>query len=300
MSLFRSAMAVLALPVFVCPALAQSQTPTQFLAEFEQISPYEERIADSGDTILNVTLRPELAVELTSVPDERAQRDIGVSRDNLLTVGTRLYGSSNRRSLFCHILNDRLVGSGGTCFRDFDNDGAFEQGVKLEAPGLNTDVVIPNHLGNLYGATFAARERLRPAVTYRPVDTADTPNWPAHIYWYANVGRVDPEDYPVTLSFGIRSGTSGGGNVIGACTLRAIYAGEPITVYVYGNVIDVLGFDDRGDMRYRVRSNPDPVTMDMIYQFESRSAYVAIALAHNARELPCSDPAASAEPAYRT
>ncbi|WP_271077023.1 hypothetical protein [Aurantiacibacter sp. MUD61] len=273
------------------PGLAQSQTPTLFVAEFEQVPADEERVADSGDAILNVTLRPELVVELTSVPDERTQRDIGVARDALLTEGTRLYGSSNRRSLFCHIINDRLVASGGTCFRDFDNDGAFEQGVKLEAPSLDTDVVLLNQDGDWYGGTFVDRERLRPAITYRPVEAADVPTWPARIWWHANVNRVDPEDYPVVLTFGI-SEISSGGDVIGTCALRELYAGEPVTIHVYGNVIEVLGFEENGDMRYRVRSNPDPLTIGMIYQFESRNAYVGMALAHNARELPCNDPSA--------
>ena len=293
MSLFRFAMAASALPLLATPAFAQTQTPTQFVAEFTAAAPGEEQVLERGDAVLAISMRPELAVELTAVPDAASQRAIGVARDAPLTVGTRLYGSSNRRSLFCHIVNDRIAGSTGTCFRDFDNDGAFEQGVKLEAPSLNTDVVILNQSGEWHGGTFRDRERLRPAITYRPVPANEVQTWPARVTWAASVNKVDPEDYPVTLTFGIMEDEAGNGSdVIGQCYVNTIYAGSPVSVDFYGNRIDILGFTEDGNMRAVVTPNPAPQTVGLIYRFESRNAYVGMALAHNQRVLACSDPAA--------
>lgn len=278
------------------PAAAQTQTATRFVAEFAAEAPGEERIADNGDAMLTARIRPELAVELLEVPDEDSQRDIGASADNPLTVGTRLYGSSNRPSLYCHMITNRIVGSGGTCFRDFDGDGAFEQGVKLEAPGLSTDAVVLDQDGDWYGATFVDRARLRPPLAYRQVAAEDVPSWSARVSWSANVNRVDPEDYPVLLTFRISAGEEGEStSVIGECATRRLYDGEPVSLWFYGNEITVLGFDEHGDMRYVVRPAAQPESLGFIYQFESRSAYVGIALAHNANELPCPDPEAFTE-----
>ncbi len=283
--------AAVAVPaVLSVPAIAQTQTPTQFVATFAAETPGEERVIERSDPVLTVIMRPELTVELTSVPNEQTQRLIGVSAENPLSVGTRLYGSSNRRSLYCHIINDRLVGSGGTCFRDFDNDGAFEQGIELEAPGLETDVVVMANNGRWYGGTFVDRERLSPPVTYRPVAADDVANYPARIIWSADVNRIDPEDYPVTLTFSLADGEPGARtDVVGRCYLTAQYSGSPVSVNFYGNTIDVLGFTEDGSMRAVVRPVADETVVGMIYRFESRSAYVGIALARNARDLPCTD-----------
>lgn len=278
------------------PALAQTQTATRFVAEFSAEAVNEELVAERGDALLTARIRPELAVELLEVPDEDLQDDIGASRDNPLTVGTQLYGSSNRPSLYCHMITNRLVASSGTCFRDFDNDGAFEQGVKLEAPSLSTSVVLLDQEGDWYGGTFVDRERLRPPLAYQPVAAEVVPTWPARVSWLANVRRVDPEDYPVTLTFSISAGEEGEStSVIGECSTRRLYAGQPIHLWFYGNKITVLGFNEDGDMRYMVSPSEQPETLGFIYQFESRSAYVGIALAHNANELPCPDPEAFAE-----
>lgn len=290
------ALAVAGASLFAVPALAQTQTATRFVAEFSAEAVNEEMLADRDGTLLTARLRPELAVELVDVPDEDMQEALGVSRESPLAAGTRLYGSSNRPSLYCHMLTDRLVASSGTCFRDFDGDGAFEQGVKLEAPGLNTDVVLLDQDGDWYGGTFVDRERQRPPLAYRPVAAEDVPTWPARVSWYANVRRVDPEDYPVLLTFNIAMGDEGdNSDVIGQCATRRLYSGQPITLWFYGNKITVLGFNEDGDMRYTVSPAPQPETVGFIYQFESRSAYVGIALAHNATELPCPDPAAFTE-----
>ncbi|MEL1249418.1 hypothetical protein [Aurantiacibacter gilvus] len=278
------------------PVLAQTQTATRFVAEFSSEAANEELVAERGDALLTARIRPELAVELLEVPDADMQEDIGASRENPLAVGTLLYGSSNRPSLYCHMLTNRLVASSGTCFRDFDGDGAFEQGVKLEAPSLSTDVVLLDQDGDWYGGTFVDRERLRPPLSYRPVAAEDVPTWPARVSWSANVNRVDPEDYPVTLTFSISAREqSESTSVVGECSTRRLYASQPIHLWFYGNKITVLGFNEDGDMRYMVSPAAGPETLGFIYQFESRSAYVGIALAHNANELPCPDPAAFSE-----
>lgn len=269
------------------PAVAQTQTPTQFVAEFSVPSEGEELLAERGDPLLTVTMRPELVVELTAVPDEQTQRDIGISGDSLLEIGTRLYGSSNRRSLYCHTITDRLVGSSGTCFRDFNNDSAFEQGVKLEAPSLDTDVVILASNGEWHGGTFVDRERLEPPLTYRAVPDEDVQTYPARVTWYASARRPDPSDYPVIVSFGITAGESRGSDVLGNCTVQITYSGSPVSAKFYGNTINVLGFTEGGDMRYTVEANADPVTIQLIYQFETRNPYVALALARDQRNLPC-------------
>ena len=297
MSLFRLSLATTALSLFASPAIAQSQTPLLFVAEFEQADAEEERIAEREGTILTLSYRPELAVELTEVPDADVQRDIGVARDAPLQPGTRLYGSSNRRSLFCHILNARMVGSAGTCFRDFDNDSAFEQGIAMGAPGLDSNVMILSQGGIWTGAEFDDRERMRPPVPYQPVPAEDIDRWPARVIWWASVNRVDPEDYPVSLYFGVMDREGGERNVTGECWVSVTYDGEPVTAHIYGNTIDVLGFTEDRDMRFRVRSNPDPVTLGMVYQFETNSAYVALAQARHRRPLPCRDTSIDAVPA---
>jgi hypothetical protein len=310
----RRALAIAASAALALPgasALAQSQTPTLFVTEFRLPAPdadpdAEEHVAERGEPVLLATIRPELAVELLEAPSAEVQRTIGASAENPLAAGTRLYGSSNRSSLYCHMLTNRVVASGGTCLRDFDGDGSFEQGVELEAPGLSTDVVVLDHAGRWYGATFADREQLRPAVAYRVLPAAEVPTWPARVSWSANVSRIDPEDYPVTLSLGISARDEGQStDVIGECRVQVLYAGEPVTMKFYGNTLTVLGFTEEGSMRYVVEAAPQPTIVPFIYQFETRSPYVGLALARNARRyLPCTpddeldvaeEPAAGAE-----
>lgn len=247
-------------------------------------------MAERGDPLLRFRVRPERIVELETVPDEDTQGDIGVSRDYPLEAGTQLFGSSNRRSLFCYALNDRLVGSTGTCLRDFDNDGAFEQGVKLEAPGLDTDVVIPRTTGSWYGGTFVDRTRLSPALTYREVEPDESHYVPAHLYWEASERRPTEEDYPIGLRLNIVLGERGeNSDVIGECTVLAAYDGSLITIPFYGNYFTIFGFTEDGDLRYGVETNPDEATVGFIYQFETRNPYVAMALARNAPNLACGD-----------
>ena len=277
------------------PAAAQTQTATRFIADFgSAATPGEEMVAERNQPLLTFRMTPELAVELVDEPDEDLQEDLGASGEFPLAAGTLLFGSSNRPSLYCHLINDRLVGSSGTCFRDFDSDGAFEQGVKLEAPGLETDVVLPDHTGRLFGGEFVDRVRLRPPLAYRAVTSRDNlPSYEATLTWEASVRRVDPEDYPVGIRFHMTAREEQGQVTVGAeCYADRMYDGSPVTLTYYGNEITVLGFNEEGHMRYTITPSPEPVTVGFVYRFVTGSAYVAIALARNANQLSCGDPTA--------
>ncbi len=276
------------------PVWAQSQAPTLFVAEFSATDPGVEQVSDRSTPIVTVTMHPERTVELLAAPDLELQERIGTPASEPLVIGSRLHGSSNRSSLYCHRISVEMFGPSGTCFRDFDNDGAFEQAVNVDGAGLETDVVILNTRGGWSGGSFDERQRLNPPLEYRPVPEADVPAYPGYLHWETSVTTPDPEDYPVRMWFSLNQGeyTRARSSVTGQCYVTTLYSGDPFTVHLYGNAITVLGFTEEGDLRYVVDPNPERQTVGMIYQFETRDPFIAMALEENHIPLECPDAAA--------
>ena len=276
--LAKITLAALGVGLFSAPAFAASQTPTYFTAVFSSENAGEEQVARKRDSLATVTLRPQIVAVLDDGVDPELLDDLDIPDDALGAPGSLVFGSINRRSLFCSTLQVSISSKANACFRDFNGNGDFEQIVRSSVDQLDSDFIVPDDEGTISGVRFDRRRSLSAPLRYRVLEDAEAPTFTARLGWIVSSRRDAKRGEPVFVGFKLYHDDTSSSNweAVSECYLTVRFAGEPLSVRYHDNVIHILGFTEKGDLRYRIEPASAPQQVGFVYQRIAGGTYGGI------------------------
>lgn len=223
-------------------------------------------LARSGGTLLELKARPVAAVRLgESIAPETAAL-FGAKADAPFDTARVLYGWPERPGLYCDLLRTRGLGLSTACLEDTDRDGRFDQGRRFDFNSGLGDLLGVTPSGKIIGVRTDAKKPGRIALP-RPV---------------AYTSTEVPPDVTGRLALKWRRVKAGGGhaaqlwittpdNYTGTEGISEQVAQFPLTQVptegeLYGVRLRILGFDDKGAMRYQVLEVRDGATVPLRFR----------------------------------
>ncbi len=216
----------------------------------------------SNGTLLKLNARPVLAVTLTEAIAPATSVLFGAKPDVPFDTTRTLYGWPERPGLFCDLLRTRSLGLSTACLRDIDNDGKFDEGRRFDFTSASGDLLGITPSGKIIGVRTTAKPEAVPLprpVAYRSVQVPPDVTGQLAVHWRrvkigdaltAQMWIATPDNY---------TGTEGVSEQIVQFPLTS----APLEVELYGVKVRVLGFDEKGAMRYQVVDVRDGATVPL-------------------------------------
>lgn len=245
---------------------APSDRPGASFAIVGQREDSGERIAKSYGTLVEFAARPVLAVTLDeAVPPETATM-FGAKLEHPLAAGRKLYGWPERPGLYCDLLRNRGLGLSTACLRDSDGDGRFEEGRRFDFNSGFGDLLVITPSKKIIGVRTSAKPAAVPLprpVPYARAEVGGDVTGRLALKWRKiklDDGSAGAELWITTP--GNYTGTEG----LSEQVLRVAQARAPLDLALYGIRLRILGFDEKGAMRYQVAEVPDGTTVPLRFR----------------------------------
>lgn len=232
--------------------MAQTPAFSTFVLAPQPADGAAEQLAGRGKPIVLARIRPERAVILGQPLDAATATLIGVKADHPFVAGIRLYGWPEAPGLYCDLLRPRGLGSSAACLFDRDDDGRFDEGVRFDFNSGRADRVFITHSEKAMGAKEAKRLPLPSALAYSASDAVDRAEANVRLAWESNfTKRKDPAAPVVGAIWLDASAQYTGTDARSKLTFTFVHDGRPIEVDAFGARLTLLGFDAKGNLRYR-------------------------------------------------
>ena len=253
------------------PAWAQSADGrgplATYLVSLTEAPGVGELHAERGKPLAELTLRPERSVVLRGSLDPESAQRIAVHRNFPFVEGRRLFGWRDHPGLFCDLMRNRGLGSSAACLRDNDGDGKFDEAVRLDFNSGGADVVFITDKQKVRGGRFNRRQPLQAKVDYAMDEAGDVPSANVRLSWNSDFGKRNGSGQPVMLEVTLTDGSNFTGTEIFADHLfRIPFEGSPVSVDMYGVRLTVLGFDERGGLRYRLAQIDERAPVGLVFR----------------------------------
>jgi hypothetical protein len=221
--------------------------------------------AKSGSTLLELKGRPLVAAELSAaIPSETAAL-FGAKPDVPFDNGRVLYGWPERPGLYCDLLRNRGLGLSTACLLDVDGDARFDEGRRYDFNSALGDLLGITPSGKIIGVRTTGKATVVPlaqpvafgpakvpadvtgrlALKWRKIKLGDAPA--------AQLWITTPDNY---------TGTEG----LSEQVVQLPFDRAPQEVEFYGVRLRVLGFDEKGAMRYQVLGVEDGATVPLRFR----------------------------------
>lgn len=241
---------------------------TTYLAEplvDEQAS--AELLAKRNGSLAEYRLRPELKIVLNDALDPKLGKRMAMHRSQPLVAGTPLFGWRDWPGLYCDLMRNRGLGSSAICLRDNDDDGAFDDVVRLDFNSATGDLVFITDKGKVRGGYFKREAALPAPLAYERVDGAERPEGRVHLVWELISANRDDSAAPVLIDLLMTDGPNfTGTEILSETLLRVPFRGEPVTVEFNGAEIDLLGLTEDNQLRYRIRPKDQPAPVKFVFR----------------------------------
>lgn len=214
---------------------------------------------------LKLNVRPVLAVTLDAAVPAAVAVQFGAKDDVPFDHGRQLYGWPERPGLYCDLLRPRGLGLSTACLRDTDQDGKFDEGLRLDFNSGSGDILVITPSGKVIGVRLKSRPVPLPAaVPYSSAAPAPGVTGKLALRWSRGskrAGTADnaelwistPENYTGTEGLSER--------ILSFPRNRA-----PLDVELYGVKLRIRGFDDKGAMQYSVLGVTDGVPVPLLFR----------------------------------
>lgn len=258
--------ALAALPVIAQSPPAPAERSGSSFALVGQAADGAERTAKSGGTLLELTARPTTAVALGGAVAPEPAALIGAKPDHPFGPDRVLYGWPERPGLYCDLLRHRGLGLSTACLIDRDRDGTFDEGRRFDFTSGLGDLLVATPSSKIIGVrTDAKKPAAVPLPQPVPYARAEVPaevtgrlalKWrrvKAGAGHAAQLWITTPDNY---------TGTEGISEQVAQFPLTQV----PTEGELYGVRLRVLGFDEKGAMRYQVLEVRDGATVPLRFR----------------------------------
>lgn len=265
LALFAAAAAAMTLPVTAEPTTTDL-SGSSFAVVGQPAPDSALRTAKSGGTLLELQARPVTAVRIEdSIAPETAAL-FGAKADAPFDAGRVLTGWPERPGLYCDLLRNRGLGLSTACLYDRDGDGRFDDGRRYDFNSGLGDLLGLTPSGKIIGVrTTSAKPAPVPLVrpiSFAKVDVPGGMTGRLALKWrkVKSAGQqavqlwiTTPDNY---------TGTEG----ISAELAQFQPSELPTEGELYGIRLRVLGFDDKGALRYQVLSVQDGAIVPLMFR----------------------------------
>jgi hypothetical protein len=246
------------------PAAAQSpdQLGSSFAIVAQPVASETVEVAKPHSAFFKFDVRPVTAVTLSqAIPTDLAVQ-FGAKEDVPFGVGRQLYGWPERPGLFCDLLRPRGLGISTACLRDGDGDGRFDEGLRLDFNSGLGSLLVLSHSGKIIGVRYKPKPIPLPSpVAYAP--STPTVTGKLALRWKPGKKLAGAPTVQMWISTpGNYTGTEGLSEQVIAFRRESV----PLDVELYGIRLRILGFDERGAMRYRVLGITDGTAVPLLFR----------------------------------
>ena len=232
---------------------AQAQDFGQPMLILEQLdSPHDKEIAvKAGERITGVKLFAPFAVRLDGGVDlspelaAKASIEPGVP----LEAGTVLTATEPGARRYCLPMRATGLGLSGPCLIDSDGDGRFEGVQKAGFTSARAEGISISRKGEAVGTRYWPVATLASPVGYTKLRYQAGKAGLGTLRWSGRASKARGRPVPIAFSIGFARGE---GPV--SQPVQFTFAGEPMTIDIYGIGVRVLGFDENKALRLRVES----------------------------------------------
>lgn len=259
-------LAALATVLATPPLPAQIAQPGSSFALIGQPAPGDAILtARNNGTLVELKARPIAAVTLATPIDPATAATFGAKPDAPFDTSRRLYGWPERPGLYCDLLRSRGLGLSTACLRDTDGDGRFDEGRRFDFNSGSGDLLGITPSGKIIGVRTTAKPAAvplpRPVPYTRAAVPADVTGRLALKWRRTKVGGTPAAELWITTPDNY-TGTEGLSEQLAQFPL----ARAPLDVELYGVKVHILGFDDKGAMRYQLRGVADGATVPLRFR----------------------------------
>ena len=253
-------------PPAPAPPRAPTARPGSSFALVGQAVSGGEQVARSGGTLLELKARPLLAVKLSAALAPEAAELIGAKPDAPFDTARTLYGWPERPGLYCDLLRNRGLGLSTACLEDRDGDGKFDHGRRYDFNSGLGDLLGVTPSGKIIGVRTTARKpepvALAQPLAYTKAEAPADVTGRLALKWRkvkeggepsAQLWITTPDNY---------TGTEGISEQVAQFPLSKV----PVEGELYGVRLRVLGFDEKGAMRYQLLEVRDGSTVPLMFR----------------------------------
>jgi len=265
--LLALAAALAALPVVAQePPAPAAQEGSSFALVGQAVNSGEVLTARSGGTLVELKARPVTAVRLSSAIAPATAALFGAKPDAPFDTARVLYGWPERPGLYCDLLRNRGLGLSTACLEDGDRDGKFEAGRRFDFNSGLGDLLAVTPSGKIIGVRTTAKKPaavpLPQPVAYAQAEVPAEVIGRLSLKWRrvkdaggetAQLWITTPDNY---------TGTEGISEQVAQFPLARV----PTEAEFYGVKVRVLGFDEKGAMRYQVLGVREGATVPLRFR----------------------------------
>ncbi len=224
-----------------------------------------EQLARPNATLVELKARPVSAVTLeTAIAPELAVL-FGAKADAPFDTARRLYGWPERPGLYCDLLRTRGLGLSTACLYDSDGDGRFDQGRRFDFNSAVGDLLGITPSGKIIGVRSTAKPAPVPLpqpIGFKAASVPAEVSGRLALKWRkVNVGGTTAGQLWITTPDNY-TGTEGLSEQVVQFRLDR----APLDVELYGIKVRILGFDEKGAMRYRLLGISDGATVPLLFR----------------------------------
>lgn len=231
-------------------AWAQSRE-RDFILEPPASLPEGPQTAGRGKPLFAMATYTPRAIALDEDVPTTATNAAGVKLKRPLTKGTVLLGMLDRPWVYCAPIKDGMLYSVAPCLSDKDQDGKFESFVTISFTSAVSDTQAITEDGFIYGSVYDKPGALDAPVAYHAVDYKQGLPAKAQVKWISNWSAKDPgKTVGLGLYLDVGKASTGTGMTGEGENFRL--PGGKGTITFNGVKIEVLGFDEKGGLRYQV------------------------------------------------
>jgi len=219
--------------------------------------------ARANSAMLKLDVRPVSAVTLAEAVPADIAVQFGAKADFAFDTALKLYGWPERPGLYCDLLRARGLGLSAACLNDRDQDGRFDEGLRLDFNSGHADLLglTPSH--KIIGVNFTkARVPLPRPIAYAPATPAADATGKLALRWKpykaGGAGAVQmwlstPDNY---------TGTEG----LSENVLVFDRDKLPADIDLYGVRLRVHGFDESNAMQFSLLGIADGVPVPLLFR----------------------------------
>lgn len=263
--------ALFVLSCAILPAFAQdtSGRPSlgSYLASMKTLPSGEQLLAERGDPLAEIIVKPELSIVLGGNLEAVIGREIGVKEEFPFVEGRPLYGWRNHPGLYCDLMRNRGLGSSAACLRDTDGDGAFDKAQRVDFNSGRADVVFITDKQKVRGGVFKKIHPLAIPITYKSAPTEDLPAANLKLSWKSDFKKKIGTQEPIVIEITLTDGKNFTGTEIFSNIYYTVsYTGRPVSVDMYGLQLTVLGFDEEGNLKYALEQVRKEMPVGLVFR----------------------------------